>query len=263
MPEEFRAMYNADDIELPPNFLGGHPFDTGSLDVRDEMLADFPRSPDETKRHIAEYYAMISHLDYQLGNVVKAVEEKGELENTIFIFAGDNGLALGQHGLFGKQNCYDHSVRVPLIFAGPRIPRGDRADALVYLYDVFPTICELIDIAVPDTVEGTGLREVMNDDSATVRDSIYFAYCEFQRAIRDSQYKLIEYVIDGKHIKTQLFNLINDPWELINLAENNNFSDKKRELRKKLVQYSYDWNDRDSKWGEIFWKNSSGRSWGI
>lgn len=253
MPEEFRTMYDSEKITLPPNFMGAHPFDTGALHIRDEELTPFPRDPNETKRHIAEYYAMISHLDYQLGNVIKAVEDRGELNNTIFIFAGDNGLALGQHGLFGKQNCYDHSVRVPLIFAGPGIPQGRKSDALVYLFDIFPTICELANIATPKSVEGKSLLKCMNNSSLKVRDSLYFAYCEFQRAVRDSQFKLIEYVIEGNHTQTQLFDLVNDPWEVANLAENPQYEEKICELRKKLISFSHIWNDRDSKWGKMFW----------
>jgi len=204
MPDEFRDMYCAADIELPLNFLGGHPFANGALRIRDEELAPFPRDPENTKKHIADYYAMISHLDDQLGLVIKAVEDKGALENTIFVFASDNGLALGQHGLFGKQSCYNHSVRVPLIFAGPGIPKGVKSEALVYLFDIFATLCELSDISIPESVEGTSLIPAMHDATATVRNSLYFAYCGFQRAVRDSQFKLIDYVIDGKHTQSRM-----------------------------------------------------------
>ncbi len=133
MPESFQRMYDPKHIELPPNFAGGHPFDTGALRIRDEELAAFPRSPEETKQHLADYYAMITHLDDQLGRVMNALEAKGLLEDTIIVFAGDNGLALGQHGLFGKQSCYEHSVRVPLVFAGPGIPAGRTSDTYAYL----------------------------------------------------------------------------------------------------------------------------------
>ena len=157
MPERFRTMYAPEDVELPPNYLGAHPFDNGSLKIRDEVLADFPRTPEEVRRHIAEYRAMITHLDHELGRVLDALEDTGQLDDTLIVFAGDNGLAVGQHGLMGKQNCYEHSVRVPLIFAGPGIPEGGRSAAYVYLLDIFPTLCELIGAPVPDTVEGQSL----------------------------------------------------------------------------------------------------------
>ncbi len=253
MPAEFLNMYDPEDIELPPNFTGGHPFDNGALHIRDEELAGFPRTAAETRRHIAEYYAMITHLDAQVGDVLKALEEKGVLDDTILVFAGDNGLAVGQHGLFGKQSCYDHSVRVPLIFAGPGVPKGHRTDAYAYLFDIFPTLCELTGTKKPDSVEGTSLVTAMNDANAKVRDTLYFAYTSNQRAVKDRQYKLVEYVVQGRHNMTQLFDLVNDPWELNNLADDPAQADKVMELRTELRRYSEEWDDRSSEWGEVFW----------
>ena len=253
MPDEFRNMYNPEEMELPPNFMPEHPFDNGILRIRDEVLASFPRTENEVKRHLAEYYAMISHLDHQLGLVIKTVEERGELDNTIFIFAGDNGLALGQHGLFGKQSCYDHSVRVPLIFAGPGIPKDERSDAFVYLFDIFATICELVDIDTPKTVEGISLVSAMHDKSISVRDTLYFAYCEMHRAVKTKRFKLIEYVIDNKHVRSQLFDMDNDPWELEDLSSKPDYADTVSSLREQMIDFSHEWNDRDSEVGQSFW----------
>lgn len=254
MPREYREMYDPDEIELPPNFAGGHPFNNGELHIRDEMLAGFPRTPEETRRHIAEYYAMISHLDAQIGRVLEALDEQGLSDETIVVLAGDNGLAVGQHGLFGKQSCYEHSVRVPLVFAGPGVPEGQRTDAYAYLFDVFPTLCELTDCAVPESVEGMSLTGPMNDPVQTVRDSLYFAYTGKHRAVKDDRFKLIEYVVDGEHTQTQLFDLQNDPWELNNLAENASYAEKLEELREKLVEYRDDWDDTETEWGQTFWE---------
>jgi len=252
MPEKFRGMYNPDEIELPPNFMGGHPFDNGALRIRDEELAAFPRSPEETKEHIADYYAMISHLDHELGRVVKALEEKGILDNTIIVFAGDNGLALGQHGLFGKQSCYDHSVRVPLIFAGPGVPEGRKTDAYAYLFDIFPTLCGLTGTPVPASVDGRDLAGAMKGEEQ-VRDTMYFAYTEYQRAVKDRNYKLIEYAVEGRDRQTQLFDLVNDPWEMTNLAGNPDYADKVAELRKELMRLRDEWGDTKHPMGEKFW----------
>lgn len=252
MPEEFKKMYNPDDIDLPPNFLGGHPFDTGALNIRDEMLAAFPRRPDETREHIAEYYAMITHLDNELGRVMDTLKKKGIYEDTIIIFAADNGLAVGQHGLFGKQNCYEHSVRVPLIFAGPGIPENKRTEAYAYLFDIFPTLCELTGTDIPQSVEGKSLLPAINEDEL-IRDDLYFAYCGFQRAVKDRQYKLIEYVFEEKHIKTQLFDLSNDPWELDNLADKAECQEKVAEMRNKLIALRDEWGDENHQFGQPFW----------
>ncbi len=252
MPQRFKDMYKAEDIELPKNFLGGHPFDTGDLKIRDEMLAPFPRDPDNTKEHIADYYAMISHLDYQLGRVIDSLKAKGLYDNTIIIFAGDNGLALGQHGLFGKQSCYEHSVRVPLIFAGPGIKKNKKTDAYAYLFDVFPTVCDLIGAEVPESVEGTSLKTAIDGDDK-VRDSLYFAYVHMHRAVKVGEYKLIEYVVDGKHNMTQLFNVERDPLEMCNLASSPEYAGKLNELREKLKSMRVEWGDIDTKWSKPFW----------
>jgi arylsulfatase A-like enzyme len=252
MPEKFQGMYNPDDIELPPNFAGGHPFDNGALHIRDEELAAFPRSPEETREHIADYYAMITHLDHELGRVVQALEEKDILDNTIIVFAGDNGLAVGQHGLFGKQSCYEHSVRVPLIFAGPGIPEGKHTDGYAYLFDIYPTLCNLTGTPIPESVEGKDLGPCI-DEGSSPRETLYFAYTDVHRAVKDRQYKLIEYVVEGRDRQTQLFDLVNDPWEMTNLADNPDYADKLAELSKELVRLRDEWDDRKHPMGETFW----------
>lgn len=254
MPREYLDMYDPDKVTLPENFMSEHPFDTGAIRIRDEMLAEFPRTAEEIRRHIAAYYAMITHLDAQIGRVMKALEEKGGQENTIIVFSGDHGLAVGQHGLMGKQNCYEHSVRVPLIFSGPGIPSGERRDAFVYLFDIFPTLCELIGADVPASVEGQSLLQIMNNPAEKVRDSLYFAYCDKQRAVKDHSHKLIEYVIAGKHTMTQLFDLENDPWERRNLAEDTASREKLKQMRNELNRYADQWDDKTSPFGQPFWQ---------
>jgi arylsulfatase A-like enzyme len=253
MPEEFLKMYDDIDIELPPNFTGGHPFDTGALKIRDEMLADFPRNPEEVKMHLKEYYAMITHADHEIGRVIKSLEDAGEFENTIFIFAGDNGLALGQHGLMGKQNCYDHSVRIPLVFSGPGIPEGAKNDSLVYLLDIFPTLCDLVNIEKPDNIDGISLDDALNNPQQKVRKCVYLAYGDVQRGVSNKDFKLVEYVVNGKHIMTQLFDLKNDPWELNNLAALDDYSNKLNEMRSLLFKLCDEWDDKNTKFGQNFW----------
>ena len=249
MPAEFLDMYDPDRIALPKSFMPEHPFDNGELRVRDELLAAFPRTAEEIRRHIAEYYAMITHADAQMGRVMAALEETGRAENTISVFAGDNGLALGRHGLMGKQNLYDHSVRVPLMMAGPGVPACERRDAFCYLLDIFPTLCDLTGVDVPESVEGKSLLPAMRDPAERVRDTLHFAYRDFQRAVRDERFKLIEYVVDGKRT-TQLFDLSEDPWETCNLAEIGSHADVTTRLRKELLR----WRDEYDDWGERFWE---------
>ncbi len=216
-PKEYADLYPPSKIRLPENFLPQHPFDNGELRIRDEQLAPWPRTPEVIRENIAAYYAMITHVDAQMGRVVKALEDSGQADNTIIVFAADNGLAVGQHGLLGKQNLYEHSVRVPLVIGGPGLPKGKRNDALCYLYDVFPTLCGLTGTAVPPTVEGLSLEPVIRGRQSGVRDSMFFAYRDLQRAVRTDRWKLILYNVNGKQT-AQLFDLHNDPLEMKNLA---------------------------------------------
>jgi arylsulfatase A-like enzyme len=253
MPKAFLDMYDPEHIPLPDNFMGGHPFDNGDLKGRDELLAEFPRDPNAIRRHIAEYYAMITHLDAQIGRVLDTLDELGLMDNTIVVFAGDNGLALGQHGLMGKQNLYEHSIRVPLIFCGPGIPAGQRRDAFVYLLDIFPTLCDLIDVPVPESVEGISLCAALQDAQVPVRETVFAAYRQFQRMVKNDRFKLIEYAVNGRRT-TQLFDLQNDPMERVNLSGNPHYADQLHALRLRLFDWRDAWDDAQSEWGKVFWE---------
>lgn len=214
-PEKYLEMYDTANISLPPNFLLQHPFDNGELDVRDEMLAGFPRQSSEIKKHIRAYYAMITHLDHQVGRIIEALKASGEFDNTIIVFAGDNGLALGQHGLMGKQSLYEHSIKVPLFISGPDLPKKQVED-LIYLNDLYPTLLSLLNIKIPESVTGYSYKEAIENMGKGKRSSAIFAYKNFQRAYRKGDWKLIAYNVRGeKH--NQLFNLKEDPWETNNL----------------------------------------------
>lgn len=211
---QFRDLYQPDSIPLPANFLPLHPWDNGAILVRDEQLEDFPREPDKIKRHLHDYYAVISSLDAQVGRLVEALKARRLDDNTLIIFVGDSGLAVGSHGLMGKQNLYEHSMRAPMILAGPGIKHGE-SDALVYLLDCFPTICELVGIKPPADIDGLSFAEVVRGRAKTARPTLFTAYTDVQRAIRDDRWKLIRY----PHVdQTQLFDLRADPDETNNLA---------------------------------------------
>ena len=139
-PQSYHDYYNAHQPPLPANFLPQHPFNNGEMVIRDELLAPWPRTPAVVRQNLADYYAYINYLDDQIGRILDALKASGQFDNTIIVFSSDNGLAIGSHGLFGKQNLYDHATHEPLIFAGPGIPAGQRRDAFCYLFDIFPTL---------------------------------------------------------------------------------------------------------------------------
>lgn len=212
---EFHAMYDASRVPLPAAFLPVHPWDNGEMTVRDEKLAPWPRTPGDTKRQLAEYYACISCFDHHVGRIFEALKKCGDWDNTVIVFTGDNGLSLGEHGLFGKQNLYEFGgMHVPLVIAGPGIPKG-RSEALTYLMDLFPTFCEIAGATPPAGVEGKSLLPLVRGESRQVRDVLYTGYRDGQRAILDGRWKLIRYPLVDR---TQLFDLQSDPRELVNLA---------------------------------------------
>ncbi|WP_411274989.1 sulfatase-like hydrolase/transferase [Daejeonella sp.] len=233
-PKKYRDMYKAEKISLPPNFLTQHPFDNGDLNVRDEKLITHPRTEADVKREIALYYGMVSEMDAQVGRILQALDKAGLRENTVIVFAGDNGLAVGQHGLVGKQNLYEHSIRVPMIISGPGIKKNVKTDAFAYLSDISPTLYDYLNIIPPATVEAKSLLPILYNPETSVRASMYNVYGHWSRSIKTRDgFKMILYNVKGK-LTTQLFNLIDDPWEMKNLAWNPKYSGKLTELRNLL-----------------------------
>ena len=228
-PKEFVDRYPAAKIKVPENYLPEHPFDQGDARVRDELLAPFPRTREAVRLHRSEYYAHITYLDAQVGRLLDALETSGKADSTYVIFTADHGLAVGQHGLMGKQNLYDHSTRMPLIIAGPGIPKGKRVDEMVYQHSAFATTCELAGIAIPGTVEFPGLAGWLKGNTGPKNESMFCYYRDFQRSVRTREHKLILYPQAGK---TQLFDLKRDPWETRNLADERNSA----KLRDHLLQ---------------------------
>ena len=242
-PPEFAEMYPPGEIELPPNFARMHPFDNGHLHGRDESLAAHPRDSDEIRQHIADYYGMISHLDAQIGRLLDALVASGHADDTIVVYTADHGLAVGQHGLLGKQNVYDHSLRVPLIMRGPGIAAGQRLEGLCYLHDVFPTILDLAGVPVPDGCEGLSLLPALTGRDAGLRDCVFSAFQRSQdldpddstqRMVRRGSLKLIETRIVGQTHR-QLYDLAEDPWETRNLADNPAYSGQLADMQRLLV----------------------------
>lgn len=212
-PTEYLNKYPVEKVALPPNFAPEHPFDNGDLRVRDEKLAPWPRTPDAIKQHRKEYYAILTHADYHIGRILDALPE-----DTIVVFSGDHGLAVGEHGLLGKQNCYDHSVRIPLVFAGPGIPKNKKNDALIYQNQIFATLCELVGIPQPPGLENPSLAPLVKGDKQDKDAAVFGAYLDIQRMVRTRTHKLIVYP-KVKHV--QLFDIQKDPWERNNIAAEN------------------------------------------
>ncbi|SKB39823.1 Arylsulfatase A [Sphingobacterium nematocida] len=252
-PPNFKHKHKAENLTLPPNFLPEHPFDNGELRVRDEMLLPHPRTEEAVREQIALYYDMVSEMDNQVGRILEALERSGLRESTLIVFAGDNGLAVGQHGLLGKQSLYEHSIRVPMIFSGPGVPSDKRSEAFTYLSDITPTIYDWLGLAAPSSVEAKSLKPIFKNTNASVRTNIYNIYGHWSRSIKTPDgYKLIVYNVKGNPY-VQLFNLKEDPWEMHNLADSPVQQQRIIQLRtllKKEMKQAYDDLDIDkSDWG--------------
>jgi len=209
-PEECRSMYSQSASPLPPNFSSEQLLGTSETDesVTPTKLASQARS--DARELLAGYYGMISHLDAQIGVIMAALKANGLEDNTIIVFTSSNGRAVGSHGLAGGQNLYEHSIRVPLVLSGPGIPGGKQYISMCYQMDVYPTVGALVGAAVPGTIEGKSLLPILTARGTGIRNTIYAAYTDKQRSIRDYRWKLIFYPQTDRY---QLFNLRNDPDE--------------------------------------------------
>ncbi len=219
-PKQFVDMYPLQDIQVPVSFQKQYPYkdDIGcSVKLRDEALAPFPRTEFAVRTNRQEYFAIITHMDEQIGRILKALEKTGKADNTYILFTADHGLAVGNHGLIGKQNMYEHSMRPPMIVVGPDVPAGERRDAMVYLQDVMATTLDLAGVDKPKFVEFNSLMPLIkNKNKKSAYDEIYGCYYpDLQRMIRVGDMKLIAYPHAGR---VRLYDLAADPQELNDLA---------------------------------------------
>jgi len=235
-PKEYVDRYPLDRIALPRNFIAEYPFKDAigcGKGLRDERLAPFPRSPRAVKVHRQEYYAIITHMDAQIGRILKALEATGQADNTYIFFTADHGLAVGHHGLMGKQNLYDHSVRVPFMINGPGIPQGRRLPGAIYLQDVMPTTLELAGVDIPDHVQFRSVLPIIRGERERNYDAQYGAYLALQRSVRMDGYKLILYPKIGK---LRLYHVDRDPLEQNDLAETAEAKPVVRKLFARLLE---------------------------
>ena len=233
--EDLNKKYGVENVKSPPtkvtkksprvpvSWLPKHPFPDGHPDLRDEVRVPgvmTSRTEATVRNELGREYACIENIDDQVGLVIEKLKAMGELENTYIIYTADHGIAVGRHGLMGKQNLYEHSWRVPFIVSGPGIKAGTRAKGNHYLLDILPTLCDLAGVGIPTTVQGKSIKPVLMGKTLQVRNVLYGAYCggtkPGMRSVRKGNWKLIKYdTMDGVVRKTQLFNLEENPDELL------------------------------------------------
>lgn len=212
LPAGFEKNYPPEKMPLPANFAAEPAI---KLATRDERLLPRPLEAARVREELATYYALVSHLDAQVGRVLEALRESGRADQTIVIFTSDHGLALGSHGLLGKQNLYDHTLRVPCLVSGPRIPQGVRRPGLAYLRDLGPTILELCGAKIPAGLDAVSLTGLIAGTTNAVHPFVVGYYLDEFRAVRTPRWKWIALEKEGRE---QLFDLENDPHELRDLG---------------------------------------------
>lgn len=209
--------------KLPVNYLPAHPFNNGNTGVRDEVAVSgvWENRDERTIRNeLGREFACSENIDIQIGRVLNKLEAMGELSNTYIVYTSDHGMAIGRHGLQGKQNLYEHTWRVPLIVKGPGIRPGARVPGNTYLLDTLATLCDLAGIPAPESNQGLSFKPVLEGKQNTIRDVLYGAYSggdkPGMRCVRKGDWKLIKYdVANGSGHETQLFNLAENPHEFL------------------------------------------------
>ncbi len=243
-PKEFVDMYPLENISVPKSFLPEYPYRkdiANGNNLRDEALAPFPRTEYAIKVHKQEYYASITHVDKQIGLIIDALKASGKMDNTYVFLTSDHGLAMGRHGLLGKQTLFDHSIRPPLIVAGPNIPKGKKTDADVYLQDVMATSLDIAGVEKPNYVEFNSFLDIAKGEADKSHyPSIYGAYLDVQRMIRKDGFKLLVYPAIKKVL---LFDLNKDPEEMNDIANTPSHKEKVKLLFKDLMALQKDMGD--------------------
>jgi len=238
IPPGMKGKYDPAKIPLPKNFAKRHPFDHGNIEGRDEKMLPWPRTREMVRKNLAVYYAVITHMDQQIGRILESLQETGQDENTIVIFTSDHGLAVGSHGLMGKQSMYEHTINVPLLISGPGVPAAKRCDAQCYLRDMFPTACDMAEIPIPRTVEGKSLKPVILGEEDAVYAEVFGYFRDKQRMIRTDRWKLIHY----PHIsRYQLFDVRSDPFETNDLIHDQRHAETIAQLKQRLARKLAEW----------------------
>jgi choline-sulfatase len=266
-PQEYVDKYPLEKVSLPTSFMPEYPYakEIGcGPNVRDEKLAPFPRTPRAVQVNRQEYYAITSHLDTHVGRILDALEKAGLRENTYIIFTSDHGLSVGAHGLMGKQNLYDDSIKVPFILAGPALTVGRTIEAPIYLQDLMPTTLELAGVPIPQHVDFKSLLPLARGElSKSPHPAIYGAYMNLQRMVRSLDHKLLIYPAAGI---VRLYDLRNDPAETRDLAgepANRPLMDKLFHQLQELQQVVGDSLDLAPAYEAFFRKNSQASSVGV
>jgi arylsulfatase len=222
-------------LEIDKGFLGSWAKDPEKLPFKLKKSAEYSigYSDEMLRDAICAFYAAVTQIDHQIRRIIGTLREEGLLESTYILFTADHGDMLGRHGLWAKRVFYEWSARVPMVLAGPvgdsRVPTGTVDSRLVGIQDIMPTLLDLCDIPIPETVEGISMVGTER------REMFYGEEAEGPRANRmmtDGRHKLIYYPAGNV---TQLFDLDVDPDELTDVSEEPAYQEVRGRLSEALI----------------------------
>jgi len=259
LPEQqWLDLYDTESIKLDENFReqplkvshfnqgvpGEHYYrDSKYTNNYKKLSAGPPRSKKHMQDFNKAYYATISHLDHQVGELVQQLKDSGQYGKTLIIFLSDSGYFLGNHGLGNKITMYEESVRVPFFVHGIGVnARGKRSNSLISSLDVFPTLLEMAGIAIPSHLEGKSLVPVFSKPKKTLHEYVASECVGVNgeagtghRMVRTNRWK---YMLSGVN-EEALYDHKTDPYELTNLID----TKKHAKVRKRMRGYMREWMD--------------------
>ena len=198
-------------------------------------------TPEKYQEFVRTYLRLIASVDRSVGRIRKVLEDIKRDDDTIIVFASDNGFFLGEHGLSHKWLMHEESIRVPLIVRDPRLPKerqNTRNRELVLNIDVAPTLLDLAGVKAPRGMDGQSLAPLLRGDKTAWRDHFFYEHhfhyggkIPRTEGVRTKDWKYITY-FDVKPAHEELYDLRNDPLEEKNLVGERSARDKLGELRK-------------------------------
>jgi uncharacterized sulfatase len=234
-PKKYVGMYDPSKIPLPPaprEKDRGIPGAALRLGHTPDVFIGRKATPQQAREAVAAYYACVSFVDAGIGMVLDALEELGLADNTIVIFFADHGFHLGDHGLWSKYTLFEQSTRVPLIVRVPGAPgNGKVCHGMVELVDLVQTIGELVDLSLPDNLEGTSLVPLLVNPSRPWKKGAFTYYGNKGQhlSVSTRRYRYTEWKIKDK-VVAELYDLKTDPFETVNLADDETHAARRKEL---------------------------------